>query len=113
MSKKKERCYMGGRIDDKIKEIEGFLEELSEILPANLRDYIKDFRTKAACERYFEKIIEAIVDLAFLIIKFKKLEIPEGDKEAFDVLAKREIITSLLAGKLKKHQQKPSRRERI
>ena len=92
---------MKERINDKIEEIEGFLNELLEILPLNIKNYIQDFKTKAACERYFEKIIEAIVDLAFLIIKLKKFEIPEGDKETFDILAKNNIIPPVLAEKFK------------
>ena len=60
------------RIKDKIKEIEEYLEELKSILPIDFKEYSKDYKTKAACERYFEKIIEAVVDLSFLIIKEKR-----------------------------------------
>ena len=89
------------RIKDKIKEIEGYLAELNEIAPAEFQDYINDIKTKAACERYFEKIIEAVVDLAFLIIKDKGFKVPEEDKEAFDILVHEEVISKLLAIKLK------------
>jgi uncharacterized protein YutE (UPF0331/DUF86 family) len=89
------------RIQDKTKEIEQYVNELSEIIPSNFVDYKKDIKTKAACERYFEKIIEAVVDLAFLVIKKKGYKIPEEDKEAFDVLADENIISKELAGKLK------------
>ncbi|MFH0832066.1 MAG: DUF86 domain-containing protein [archaeon] len=91
------------RIKDKIKEIEEYSAELFSAIPANLEleSYKKDFRIKAICERYFEKIIEAIVDLAFLMIKDRKLKIPEEDTEAFDILANENIISSELAQKLK------------
>ncbi|MBI5148688.1 DUF86 domain-containing protein [Candidatus Pacearchaeota archaeon] len=92
---------MNKRIKDKIEEIEKYLDELGEIKPNNLKEYIKDFKTKAACERYTERIIEAVVDLAFLIIREKGFRIPEGDKEAFDILAKEKIISGELAEKLK------------
>lgn len=78
---------MKGRISDKVDEIERFLDELLEILPIKIESYTKDFRTKAACERYFEKIVEAIVDLAFLVIKDRGLRTPEEDKEVFDILS--------------------------
>lgn len=97
----KERCSMKKRIKDKIKEIEKYLKELDEIKPRNLKEYIKDIKTKAASERYFEKIIEAIVDLAFLVIKENDLETPEEDIQAFDILEKESIITSTIAKKLK------------
>jgi len=89
------------RIQDKIGEIEKYLEELSEIQPENFENYKNDFKTKAACERYFEKIIESIVDLAFLVIKEKKFKVPEEDKEAFDILTNEGIISKELAEKLK------------
>lgn len=89
------------RINDKIREIEDYLSELEEIMPKNFHEYKTDLKTKAACERYFEKIIEAVIDLAFLIIKDKGYKIPEEDKEAFDILAQENIISQELATKFK------------
>jgi len=88
------------RITDKIKEIESYLQELVEIMPISLEEY-RQIKNKAACERYFEKIIEAVVDLSFLVIKDKGLKIPEDDKRAFDILAGEKIISIQLAEKLK------------
>ncbi|MDD4878642.1 MAG: DUF86 domain-containing protein [Candidatus Nanoarchaeia archaeon] len=90
-----------GRIKEKIAEIEGYLDELEEFMPDDIDEYLHDAKTRAACERYFEKITEAMVDLAFLIIKDKGLKQPEDDKEAFDALAKEKIISNELAGQLK------------
>jgi len=89
------------RINDKIKEIEKYLEELSEIVPSSLDVYLKDFKTKAACERYAEKIIEAVVDLAFIFIKERKLKKPEDDYEAFEILKNNKIISKELLEKFK------------
>ena len=89
------------RINDKIRKIEDYLSELEEIMPKNFHEYKTDLKTKAACERYFEKIIEAVVDLAFLIIKDKGYKIPEEDKEAFDILANEKMITQKLSIRLK------------
>ncbi len=88
------------RIKDKIKEIENYLNELDEIMPKSFKEY-KKIEKKAACERYFEKIIEAVIDLVFLIIKDKNLKIPEEDSEAFDILLKENIISEELAEKFK------------
>lgn len=84
----------------KIAEIQQYVEELSSIMPADIGEY-RDIRNKAACERYFEKIIEAVVDLAFIIIRDRGLRVPEEDKEAFDVIAAEKIIPAALAQKLK------------
>ena len=89
------------RLKDKIKEIEEYLQELSEIIPSSLEQYISEFKTKAACERYSEKIIEAIIDLSFLIIKKYSFKIPEEDKQSFDILKEENIISNELCEKLK------------
>ena len=60
------------RIKDKIEEINKFLDEFKGIIPSSLREYESNIEKKAACERYFKKILEAVTDLAFLIIKDKK-----------------------------------------
>jgi len=91
------------RINDKILEIEQFREQLFEMIPENieLEDYKRDLKTKAICERYSEKIIEAIEDLAFLLVNYKGLKYPEYEKEVFDILHENNIISEILAKKLK------------
>ena len=89
------------RIKDKIKEIELFLDELSEISPPSFEDYKSSLEKKAACERYIEKIVEAATDLAFFVIKEKRLDIPKDDLDAFNILLKNNIVSEGLAAKLK------------
>ncbi|MDO8656756.1 MAG: DUF86 domain-containing protein [Nanoarchaeota archaeon] len=92
---------MSEKIKDKINEIGKYLEELDSFAPTEFDEYEQNVEKKAACERYFEKIIEAVVDLTFLLLKNKNLKIPEEDKGAFDVLVKEKIITVELADRLK------------
>jgi uncharacterized protein YutE (UPF0331/DUF86 family) len=93
---------MKERINDKIKDIEKYLEELYNLIPQNLEleEYKKDLIIKAACERYFEKIIESIVDLAFLTIRYKKLKMPEDEENSFIILNENNIISEALSIKL-------------
>jgi len=95
------RYYMNKRIKDKINDIETYLEQLAEIKPKTFKGYEKDFKTKAACERYFEKIAEAVIDLTFLIINEKGFKTPEEDSQAFTILEFEKIINNKLANKLK------------
>ena len=69
------------RINDKILEIGNFREQLFEMIPENieLEDYKRDLKTKAICERYSEKIIEAIEDLAFLVVNYQELNVQDTD----------------------------------
>ncbi len=91
-----------GRIEDKLNEIEEFIEELYEIFPDNLKAYLKSKEKKAACERYFEKIIEAVTDVVFYVIKLKNLTIPQDEESAFDILETNEVISKELCKNLKK-----------
>ncbi len=89
------------RISDKVSEINKFLEELASIAPSTFEEYRSSIEKKAACERYVEKIVEAVTDLAFLLIKNKKLRIPQDDADAFSILLESNIISGELAEKLK------------
>ena len=92
---------MSGRINDKIEEIEEYLNELSEYAPATLEDYLGNQRTQRACERLFEIIMEAIIDLVFIFINEKEMDMPEDDESALSTLIKKEIISTELGKKLR------------
>ena len=92
---------MKEKINDKIREIEKYLEKLYSIVPETLEEYRGDFKSKLACERCFEMIIGASIDLAFLIIREKNLKIPEDDETSFFILSQNKIISDNLAKKLK------------
>ncbi|MEK6893625.1 MAG: HepT-like ribonuclease domain-containing protein [Nanoarchaeota archaeon] len=83
---------MKERILEKIEDIEKYLNELEEIVPIKFDDFKLDLKAKAACERYFEKIVESAVDLAFLLIKESKLRSALEDTDAFAVLAESHFI---------------------
>src|SRR3989344_84039 len=89
------------RINEKIDEITELIEQFRSIVPSNLDEYKSNLEKRAACERYFEKIVEAVVDLAFLFIKFKKLKIPQDDADAFNILLDNKIIDNNLSVRLK------------
>lgn len=98
---------MKERINDKISEIEEYLSFLLERVPQKIEDYKGNLDIKAICERYIEKIIEGVVDLAFIFFKEeiarnnKKIKMPESDTDIFDILKKSEVISESLCEKLK------------
>jgi len=92
---------MKERIIDKIEEIERYLQELSEIVPNTFEEYKTDFKTKAACERYAEKIIQAVTDLAMLTAIELNFKSPrEEDTQVFYILQENKIISLELSDKL-------------
>ena len=93
---------MKSRIEDKIKEINLYLDQFSGIIPISFSEYANNLVIKAACERYFEKIVEAVVDLSFMVIKLKKLEQPSDDTTLFYILMNKAILTQEIAEKFHK-----------
>jgi len=89
------------KISDKINEIYGYLEELPKIIPGQFEDYKSNNLAKAACERYFERIVEAVTDVAFMVIVKRKLRVPEDDTDAFRILLENKMIDEQLYKKLK------------
>lgn len=89
------------KINEKITQIQGFLDELMETVPATLEEYESNRVIKAACERYFENIVEAITDLAFMVISQKKFRIPEDDIDSFKILEQNGITSNELYKHLK------------
>jgi len=90
---------MDNRRGDKIVEIEGYMDRLKSIIPENFNKYLDNFVIKAACERYFEKIVEAVIDLAFLIIKENEFRSPNSDRDALNILSEKNVISSTLSDK--------------
>src|SRR3989338_11207338 len=91
---------MNERINDKLLEILTLLKELNSFRPSRWEEYEHNIQNKAACERYREKIVEAVIDISFMILKELKLRIPEEDKEALVRLEHQKIISPLLSKKL-------------
>ena len=89
------------KIKDKIDGIHIFLEELSKIVPSEFNDYKSNNLIKAACERYFEKIVEGVTDIAFMTIVKRKFRVPEDDIDAFRILLEGNVINEELYKKLK------------
>ncbi|MBI2650627.1 DUF86 domain-containing protein [Candidatus Woesearchaeota archaeon] len=89
------------RINEKINEIQEYLDELKETVPNTFEEYESNKIVRAACERYFERVAEAVTDLAFIIITQKKFRIPEDDIDSFGILEENGVIDNELYNRLK------------
>jgi len=88
------------RRDDKVIEIEKYLNDLRDFLPLDFGEYMADKKTRAACERCCEKIVEAVIDLVFIVIKNREFRSPQSNSDALDVLSENNIISLKLSDKL-------------
>lgn len=92
---------MEKRINDKIEEIEEYLQELNEIIPKNFEEYLSNLEKRLACERIFEKIVGGVIDLAFIFSRNKEYSSPREEQAIFDILEENKIISKEFARKLK------------
>lgn len=89
------------RISEKIEELVNCLEEFRKIDIPEFEEYQKDLQLKAACERYFERIVELIIPISLLLVRLKKLDQPENEDHIFRILSKNNLISSEFAKRLK------------
>jgi len=89
------------RLENNIKDVVKYLEELREVEIPEYEEYKDNFKIKAICERYVEKITESLISIALLIIRLKEFNPPEDEDHIFIILSKNNIISSELAGRLK------------
>lgn len=88
------------RVKDEIIKVEKYLHELREIVPDSFSNYSENFEKKAACERYFEKIVESVVSISYLFCRHENFEIQDKSR-SFDILLENKIISKELLVKLK------------
>ena len=89
------------KINEKINEVQRYLDELMGMVPNSLEEYESNKIIRAACERYFEKVIEAVTDLAFMVIILKKFRVPDDDINSFKILEENRIINNEMYNRLK------------
>lgn len=86
---------------ESFKEYSGYLRQLQKEVK-NEGTFLADFHLFGNTERYLQLTIQAIVDIAHLIIIDLELKRPEDNYEAISLLLENKIISGTLAEKLNK-----------
>lgn len=87
-------------IKNKIKLIADNLHKLQTNLPESFDNFQKNDLVASASERYFQIIVDAIVDCNQILIEQNNLEISDTYFNTFGILAKKDIFPSELLEKL-------------
>lgn len=93
---------MNDTIINKIQSLQRCVERAREIYQKNTTDFLENYDAQDAAVLNIIRACELAIDLANYIIKVKKIGIPTSSSESYDLLARRQIIPSDLAEKLKK-----------
>ncbi len=87
-------------IKNKIKLVADNLQKLQTNLPPTFVDFQKNDLVVSASERYFQIIVDAIIDCNQILIEQNNLEVSETYFNTFGILAKTNIFPSELLEKL-------------
>jgi len=87
-------------IKNKIKLLADNLQKLQKNLPVSFEDFQKNDVVASASERYFQIVVDAIVDCNQILIEQNNLEVSETYFNTFGILARTEIFPAELLEKL-------------
>ena len=89
------------RILAKLDELDGYLRELREIVPATLAEY-RTVETKRACERLLQIAVECVIDVGNLLVSGLRLGLPAEEDDIFEKLEHAGIISAEMVALLKR-----------
>jgi uncharacterized protein YutE (UPF0331/DUF86 family) len=88
------------RILGKIDELDGYLRELTQIVPENFEEY-QEIEKKRSCERLLQLCIECVIDICKLFVSGLRLGLPSEENDLFEKLKKHRIISENMSSILK------------
>lgn len=80
------------RLLSKIDDINKYLEELHTISPTSLEEYKESIEKKRACERLLQILIESVIDISYLLYKYKNIGVPKDDDSVIEDLHKKKVV---------------------
>ena len=88
------------RILAKLDQLEGYLQELRQILPESFEEYHK-VEKKRACERILQIAIEVTIDICHMFVRGLRLGLPSEEDDVFEKLSQAGVISPQMVAALK------------
>jgi uncharacterized protein YutE (UPF0331/DUF86 family) len=79
------------RILTKLDELQGYLRELNEVVPAAFEDCLR-VETKRASERIFQLSIECVIDVCSMLVSGLRLGLPGEEDDLFEKLVEAKVL---------------------
>lgn len=89
-----------GILENKISTVKKYLTLVERYADVDIKKLAKDFDIKGAVERYLYLMTQATIDLAEMVILYKKLRKPSSFSECFEILRENSYISDDLCSKL-------------
>jgi len=88
------------RILAKLDQLEGYPQELRQILPESFEEHHK-VEKKQACERILQIAIEATIDICHMFVQGLRLGLPSEENDVFEKLSQAGVISPQMVATLK------------
>lgn len=89
------------RILTKLDELEGYVGELRQIVPASFAEYMGQLEKRRASERLLQLSIQCMLDICALFVSGLRLGLPAEEDDIFVKLERANIISPTLSAVLK------------
>lgn len=88
------------RVLAKVDQLEAYLGELAQIMPASFSEYMK-IEKRRSCERLLQLSIECAIDICKQFVSGLRLGLPSEENDLFEKLLQRGILSEEMVGTLK------------
>jgi len=88
------------RILAKLDELDGYLDELKQVVPAEFKEYQR-IEKKRSCERLLQLSIESATDICKLFVSGLRLGLPTEENDLFDKMRKKNLLSEEMNATLK------------
>ncbi len=89
------------RILAKLDDLDGYLEELRQVVPETYARYTESVEKRRACERLLQMSIEYVIDVCALFVSGLRLGLPAEEDDLIEKLEQAGLISSGMAKMLK------------
>ena len=90
------------RILGKMAELDGYLNELRQILPKSFDDYVRSIEKRRACERLLQIAVEAVIDICAMLVQGLRLGLPAEEDDVFEKLAQHGVLSQKMVETLRR-----------
>lgn len=88
------------RILAKVDELDGYLNELRQVLPESFEAYQR-IEKRRSCERLLQIAIECTIDICALVVTGLRLGLPAEESDLFDKLEKAGVVSASVRASLR------------
>lgn len=89
------------RILAKLDDLDGYLGELRQVVPASYARYMESVEKRRACERLLQMSIECVIHVCALFVSGLRLGLPAEEDDLIEKLEQAGLISSELAKMLR------------